>query len=65
MISQPRKTGPTGTSSLSRTEDFTGWPWRQGQTGNQPGVTTMEATIISGAWKGHLGRGLAPKELQY
>jgi DNA-binding CsgD family transcriptional regulator len=25
----------------------------------------MEATIVSGAWKGHLGRGLAPKELQY
>ena len=25
----------------------------------------MEATIINGAWKGHLGRGLAPKELQY
>lgn len=25
----------------------------------------MEATIISGAWKGHLGRGLAPRELQY
>lgn len=24
----------------------------------------MEATIISGAWKGHLGRGLAPKEVQ-
>lgn len=22
-------------------------------------------TIISGEWKGHLGRGLAPKELQY
>ena len=22
-------------------------------------------TIISGDWKGHLGRGLAPKELQY
>ena len=25
----------------------------------------MEATIIIGAWKGHLGRGLAPKEVQY
>ena len=25
----------------------------------------MEATIINGVWKGHLGRGLAPKELQY
>ena len=25
----------------------------------------MEATIISGAWKGHLGRGLAPKEVHY
>lgn len=25
----------------------------------------MDATIISGAWKGHLGRGLAPKEVQY
>ncbi|OFJ45679.1 helix-turn-helix transcriptional regulator [Pseudomonas koreensis] len=25
----------------------------------------MEATIVSGAWKGHLGRGLAPKEVQY
>lgn len=24
----------------------------------------MEATIISGAWKGHLGRGLAPRELE-
>lgn len=22
-------------------------------------------TIVSGEWKGHLGRGLAPKELQY
>lgn len=25
----------------------------------------MEATIINGVWKGHLGRGLAHKELQY
>ena len=25
----------------------------------------METTIISGAWKGHLGRGLAPRELQF
>lgn len=25
----------------------------------------MESTIISGAWKGHLGRGLAPRELQF
>jgi len=25
----------------------------------------MEATIINGAWKGHLGRGLAPRELQF
>ncbi|AJO77773.1 response regulator transcription factor [Pseudomonas sp. MRSN 12121] len=25
----------------------------------------MEATLNSGAWKGHLGRGLAPRELQF
>lgn len=25
----------------------------------------MEATIINGSWKGHLGRGLAPRELQF
>ena len=25
----------------------------------------MDATMINGVWKGHLGRGLAPKELQY
>lgn len=25
----------------------------------------MEPTIINGVWKGHLGRGLAHKELQY
>lgn len=25
----------------------------------------MEATIINGAWRGHLGRGLAPRELQF
>lgn len=25
----------------------------------------MEATIVSGAWRGHLGRGLAPRELQF
>lgn len=25
----------------------------------------MEATIINGGWKGHLGRGLAPRELQF
>ncbi|KJK05330.1 helix-turn-helix domain-containing protein [Pseudomonas tussilaginis] len=24
----------------------------------------MEPTIINGAWKGHLGRGLAPRELE-
>ena len=24
----------------------------------------MESTIVSGQWKGHLGRGLAPRELQ-
>ena len=25
----------------------------------------MESTIVNGAWKGHLGRGLAPRELQF
>ena len=25
----------------------------------------MESTIVDGAWKGHLGRGLAPRELQF
>lgn len=25
----------------------------------------MDGAIINGAWKGHLGRGLAPRELQY
>ena len=25
----------------------------------------MEATIINGSWKGHLGRGLAPRELEF
>ncbi|NWD74819.1 helix-turn-helix transcriptional regulator [Pseudomonas gingeri] len=25
----------------------------------------MEATITNGEWKGHLGRGLAPRELQF
>lgn len=25
----------------------------------------MEKTITNGAWKGHLGRGLAPRELQF
>ena len=25
----------------------------------------METEIVNGAWKGHLGRGLAPRELQY
>lgn len=25
----------------------------------------MDATIICGAWKGQLGKGIAPKELQY
>ncbi|MET1069968.1 MAG: helix-turn-helix transcriptional regulator [Pseudomonas prosekii] len=25
----------------------------------------MEASITNGAWKGHLGRGLAPRELQF
>jgi DNA-binding CsgD family transcriptional regulator len=25
----------------------------------------METTIVSGAWKGELGRGLAPRELQF
>jgi DNA-binding CsgD family transcriptional regulator len=25
----------------------------------------MEKTITKGAWKGHLGRGLAPRELQF
>ena len=25
----------------------------------------MEPTIVDGAWKGHLGRGLAPRELQF
>ena len=25
----------------------------------------MESTIIEGEWKGHLGRGLAPRELQF
>ncbi|MCS4250639.1 response regulator transcription factor [Pseudomonas sp. BIGb0164] len=25
----------------------------------------MEVTIINGSWKGHLGRGLAPRELQF
>jgi len=25
----------------------------------------MESQIVNGAWKGHLGRGLAPRELQF
>lgn len=25
----------------------------------------MESEIVNGAWKGHLGRGLAPRELQF
>ncbi|MEE4694773.1 helix-turn-helix transcriptional regulator [Pseudomonas alliivorans] len=25
----------------------------------------MDTTIVNGAWKGHLGRGLAPRELQF
>ena len=25
----------------------------------------MESTIVEGAWEGHLGRGLAPRELQF
>ena len=25
----------------------------------------METEIVNGAWKGHLGRGLAPRELQF
>ncbi len=28
-------------------------------------VNIMESTIVNGAWKGHLGRGLAPRELQF
>ena len=28
-------------------------------------VHIMESTIVDGAWKGHLGRGLAPRELQF
>ena len=59
MTHQPRS------DASSVAGGFTDRPWQQGLTGNQPGVTLMEATIVSGAWKGHLGRGLAPKELQY
>uniref|UniRef100_UPI0013CF2919 response regulator transcription factor n=1 Tax=Pseudomonas viridiflava TaxID=33069 RepID=UPI0013CF2919 len=25
----------------------------------------MDTTIVCGAWRGHLGRGLAPRELQF
>ena len=28
-------------------------------------VHLMESTIVEGAWEGHLGRGLAPRELQF
>ena len=39
--------------SLKRKEDFTGWPWRQGQTGNQPEehsmTTIIKDTFTSGA----------------
>ena len=28
-------------------------------------MNIMESTIVDGAWKGHLGRGLAPRELQF
>ena len=28
-------------------------------------VHIMESTIVDGAWKGHIGRGLAPRELQF
>ena len=28
-------------------------------------VHIMESTIVEGAWEGHLGRGLAPRELQF
>jgi DNA-binding CsgD family transcriptional regulator len=41
-------------------------PSPQGSTdaNNHPEVIPVD-TIESGAWRGHLGRGLAPKELQY
>jgi DNA-binding CsgD family transcriptional regulator len=68
MVSQPRE-GSTGHKLFRTEQDFTGWPWQQGQTGNQlkPNIPRYSPvdTIESGEWRGHLGRGLAPKELQY
>jgi DNA-binding CsgD family transcriptional regulator len=54
---------PVAVSRQTTPEDFTSAPV-SGAFGKQPGVKAMDE-IISGAWKGHLGRGLAPKELQY
>jgi len=44
---------------------FTEAPERSGALGKQPDITPMDQTITSGSWKGHLGRGLAPRELQF
>lgn len=43
---------------------FTGAPGQPGASGKQSSEK-MESTIRKGAWKGHLGQGLASRELQF
>ena len=50
--------------ALLETGTFTAAPGQPGAAGKLPGKK-MESTIVNGAWKGHLGRGLAPRELQF
>ena len=63
-VNDPASNAPRP-SGGNRTESFTDAPGWPGALGKQPGVNAMETEIVNGTWKGHLGRGLAPRELQF
>lgn len=63
-VNDPASNAPR-TSDDNRTDTFTAAPGQPGASGKQPSTHLMESTIVDGAWKGHLGRGLAPRELQF
>ena len=48
-VNDPASNAPRDSQrQKGRDTDFTGWPWQQGQTGNQPGDSGMRKMF----WKG-------------
>jgi len=63
-VNDPASNAPR-LSGGNRTDSFTDAPGYRVHWEINREVHSMESTIKSGTWIGHLGRGLAPRELQF